>query len=176
MFLIRFATFFTGLGPIIKIGSIAVLVIGLWFGVTWYNNKQRNIGAKKAQAKIFALMQVESEEEWTEKILQISKLKSEVDADKESLDQEYLALEQDKQIVSADRRVLSREITFAGNEFARRIGNVGTQVSSVLDSDLFTSIHNALADLRQFDAERDPVSFDGGSGSEATTSSSGRTP
>lgn len=176
MFLIRFATFFTGLTPFLKIGSIAALVIGLWFGVTWYNNKQRNIGAKKAQAKIFALMQVESEEEWTEKILQISKLKSEVDADKESLDQEYLALEQDKQIILSDRRALSREITFAGNEFARRIGNVGTQVSSVPDSELFTNIHNALADLRQFDAEGDSVPIVGRPGSEATTSLSGRTP
>ncbi len=176
MFLIRFATFFTGLGPIIKIGSIAALVIGLWFGVTWYNNKQRNIGAKKAQDKIFALMQVESEEEWKVKLLDIQEKAKDIVSDREVLVREQEVLDEEKQLVSADRRALSREITFAGNEFARRMADVGTEVNSVPDNRLRSDIFIALAELRQSNFEGNPISFEGRPGGEATTTPIGRAP
>jgi len=166
--ILKAATVFTGLAPWIKIVSISTLVIGVWWGLTWYNNKQRNIGAQKERGRLFSLLQVESEKGWEEKRVGIEEREAAVILDQEELDKASAALDIEKQLVKSDRRSLSREITFAGAEFARRLGNVGTEVSIVSDDDLVPDIHRALADLRQFDAAGNIVSFEGRPGSEAT--------
>lgn len=174
--IVHFVQFFTGLGPIIKIGSIAILIGALWWGKTYYDNRQRNIGAEKKEAELFAAFQVESEQEWEERLLNIKEKEELLDTQIVELGEERAALSEERDRVRSDRITLSREIASAGENFSGRLDNVGSEVSRVPDIALRNNILDALSELRQFDSERNTISSEGGLGRETAASDSGRTP
>jgi hypothetical protein len=151
--LVAFASWFTGLRWFFQLGSIALLVFGLWYAKARYDRYQQDKGAVEMKVDLLTQLGYETLEDAMEAHAAFQAEKDEILADLEQREERLETLESEL-IETARRQRRSQQA------FERRINALGIEVSNIADADLIPAIIGTLARLRQRELAGNPSAGD----------------